>query len=172
MNKRNAVIIVVSLVILTAMLIPVTSCSSENTKETPKTKETPGSQTQKQEGNIKSISSVEELNKLIESNSEKLMVFDLYADWCMPCKVLAPTFNTLANTHKKKANFYRINVDKSPDLAQAFGVRGIPYVVFVRNKQTVYAMTGLNPKESYEKVITSCGSAESPEACIKELEAL
>lgn len=116
---------------------------------------------------IKTISSVDELNSIMDS-SDKLLVFDLYADWCLPCKILSPVFSTLAEENKGNAEFYRIDVDKSPELSYAFGVRGIPYVVFIKNKKAVYSLTGVNPKESYEKVINSCGNV-SNELCMEKL---
>jgi thioredoxin 1 len=121
---------------------------------------------------IATISTMDELNNLINNESSKILVFDLYADWCMPCKILSPIFSSLADTHHEKARFFRVNVDKSPDIANAFGTQGIPYVVFIRNKKAIHALTGLNPKENYDNVITACGSAESAEACSKVLEAL
>jgi len=119
--------------------------------------------------NVKSISSQEEFTKILESSQNKLLVFDLYADWCAPCRMLAPTYNEIAGTHKEKAAFYRVNVDKHPEIAQAFGVRGIPYVVFVKNKEVVNALTGLNPRESYEKVILACGNENSAADCSNNL---
>ncbi len=119
--------------------------------------------------NVKSISSQEEFSKILESSQNKLLVFDLYADWCAPCRMLAPTYNEIAGTHKEKALFYRVNVDKHPEIAQAFGVRGIPYVVFVKNKEVVNALTGLNPREYYEKVILACGDENSLADCRNNL---
>ncbi len=98
-----------------------------------------------------------------------MMVLDLYADWCGPCRILAPTLHELAAEFKGKADFYRINVDKSPDLARSFGVRGIPYVIFMMEKKPVYALTGLNPKENYQKVLTICGGAASADECVNLL---
>ena len=144
---------------LTAVLW-VSSCS----KEIESKKATP----ENDQSAVTTIQSSDQLNTVLESNQDKLLVFDLYADWCMPCKVLAPTFSSLADTHRE-TRFFRINVDQNPDIAAAFGVRGIPYVVFVKNKQAVYALTGLNPKEKYEQVITACGSPGSVTACQENL---
>ncbi len=131
-----------------------------------------GSASKQDSGNSKHVATVanfDELKQLIETSEEKLLVFDLYADWCGPCKVLAPIYSSLADTHHERASFFRVNVDKSPDIAGAFGVRGIPYVVFVKKGQAVTAMTGVNPKESYEKIILACGNDESVEDCLTKL---
>lgn len=142
-------------------LLPLNSCSKDN-------KQNQNNQSISEE--IKTISSTNELKSLLE-NSDKLLIFDLYADWCLPCKILSPIFSSLAKEQKSNAEFYRINVDKSPELSYSFGVRGIPYVVFVKNREIVYSLTGVNPKESYEKVINSCGDATN-ELCMERLKDL
>ncbi len=145
---------------LTLMLLPtVMSCSNEKPAESNK------------EGHsqIKTIETMDELNRIIHSD-KKMLVFDLYADWCMPCKILAPVFNSLSENYKDRAAFYRINIDKSPDIAAAFGIRGIPYIVFINDKKTIHALTGVNPKESYEKVLNRCSNAISAQECEKALD--
>ena len=112
---------------------------------------------------------MEELNQLINDNESKMLVFDLYANWCIPCKILSPIFNSLSEDYNDQAIFLKVDIDKNPDIAAAFGVRGIPYVVFIRNKKAIYALSGVNPKESYENVLNSCGMAESADACAQLL---
>jgi thioredoxin 1 len=119
---------------------------------------------------VSQILSGQEFDTIIKNTKETLMVFDLYADWCGPCRLLAPVYNELAATHGQKVKFYRVNVDKTPEVASAFQARAIPYVVFVRNGELVHAIAGLNPKETYEKVITTCGSVGSNDDCRKNLE--
>lgn len=104
-------------------------------------------------GEIKTINSVEEFTNILETSGDKLLVFDLYADWCMPCKILSPILEKISNEKKDQANFYKINVDKNPQIAGAFGVSGIPFVVFVKNKTGVSALTGVQSKEAYIKTI-------------------
>ncbi|MBN1760146.1 MAG: hypothetical protein JW863_17600 [Chitinispirillaceae bacterium] len=118
---------------------------------------------------VASIGNLDDLNAIVEGTPGKLLVFDLYADWCRPCKILAPLYDSLAVSHEKKANFYRVDVQNNPDIAAAFGVRGIPFVVFMKDKKVVHALTGLNPKESYERVLTTCGAAVSVEECTDKL---
>jgi len=124
-----------------------------------------------EDSNAVAIGSSDEFTKILESSRNKLLVFDLYADWCVPCRILSPIFNELAKIHNDKALFYRIDVDRHPDIAQAFGTRGIPYVVFVKNKEPVYALTGVNSKESYERVILACGSEIPVSECREKLAA-
>jgi thioredoxin 1 len=128
--------------------------------------------TTQKKNSVESIGNLDSLNALVDGTPGKLLVFDLYADWCRPCRMLAPVFHTLADTHQKNARFFRIDVQSNPDIAQAFGVRGLPYVVFIKDKKVVHALTGLNPTESYERVITTCGAAATVEECEAGLEKL
>jgi thioredoxin 1 len=82
-------------------------------------------------------------------------MLDLYADWCMPCKILSPRLEQIAAEHRDKVDVYKVDVDRHGDIARAFGVRGIPYVVLVRNKQAVKAFTGVQPKEAYVRAINA-----------------
>jgi thioredoxin len=121
------------------------SCKGENSTQSPAPTVTTGTA-------VTVIQSEDSFMKIIEEPN-KLMVFDLYADWCGPCKVLSPMLEKIAEGNKDKAAFYKINVDQQPRLSALFKVRGIPYVVFLKNKTIHYALTGLYPKDAYVKVI-------------------
>ncbi|MFW6221743.1 MAG: thioredoxin family protein [Fibrobacterota bacterium] len=99
------------------------------------------------------INSVDEFKEVIESSEDRLLVFDLYADWCMPCKILGPRLEKVAADNQKQASVYKINVDKHPGIAGMFGVRGIPYVVFVKEKTAIHAITGVQPEGVYDSAI-------------------
>jgi thioredoxin 1 len=94
-----------------------------------------------------------ELAGIIENSGDTLVAFDMYADWCVPCHVLEPTLEQVAKENKDKVDFYKVNVDQVPEAAQTFSISAVPFVVFVKNKKTVAALTGVQPKESYEKII-------------------
>jgi thioredoxin len=120
------------------------SCKGQNSSQSQPPTVTPGT--------VTVIQSEESFKKIIEEPN-KLMVFDLYADWCGPCKVLSPMLEKIAGKNKDKAAFYKINVDQLPRLSALFKVKGIPYVVFLKNKSILYALTGLYPKNEYVKAI-------------------
>lgn len=115
------------------------------------------------------LSSSEELDSLSARAGNQMFVLDFYADWCGPCRILAPTINGLAAEYKEKASFFRVNVDKSPSLSRDFGVRGIPYTVFMKNGRVVYALTGVHPEETFKKVIDYCSGTVSADECVKKL---
>jgi thioredoxin len=107
----------------------------------------------KSNGLVKEITKTQEFERIMDAGKGKLLVFDMYADWCAPCRLLEPILEKLASDNPGKALFYRINVDNLPDIARIFQVRAIPYVVFVRNKQVATSLRGLQPAESYQEVI-------------------
>jgi thioredoxin 1 len=115
------------------------------------------------------IANAEELDAASSKAGARMLVLDLYADWCMPCKLLEPTLHELAGEFKEKAVFYRVDVDQSQDLARSFGVRGIPFVLFLKEAKVVYSLTGLNPKETYAKVLGICDDSTSAEDCAGQI---
>jgi thioredoxin 1 len=95
------------------------------------------------------------LNRIIAAAGDRLLLFDVYADWCAPCKELQPILESIARSGRSEADIYRINLDENPYLFDLFQVRGIPLVVFVRNQTVVYRLMGLRPKETYLEAIRS-----------------
>lgn len=81
-----------------------------------------------------------------------LCVIDLYADWCAPCKMLAPTLYELEKEYTE-VRFCKINVDEQMELASQFGVRSIPMVAFVKDDTFLDFTVGLVPKEDIIKKI-------------------
>lgn len=92
---------------------------------------------------------MEEFKKIVEASPGRLMVFDLYADWCGPCRVLSPILEQIAQKNSDKADFYKINVDHLPQLASSFKVRGIPHVAFLRDNTILHTIVGVRPKSTY-----------------------
>jgi thioredoxin 1 len=71
----------------------------------------------------------------------------------MPCRILAPTLEKIAQSNLSKVTFYRINIDKFPQVARDFGVSGIPLVVFMKNKKVVQQFVGVQPEDDYVRAI-------------------
>jgi len=66
----------------------------------------------------------------------KLAIADFWAEWCAPCRLIEPIFESLAEKYKGKAAFLRVNVDENPDLAAEYQVMSIPtLIVFSRGKE-------------------------------------
>ena len=85
---------------------------------------------------------------------DKPCVIDFYADWCGPCKRVAPIMAELAEKYKGEITIYKVNTDKEPELAQFFGIRSIPTVFFCPANGEPQMTQGALPKETFEKVIT------------------
>jgi thioredoxin len=80
-------------------------------------------------------------------------IVDFYADWCKPCKLIAPIMEELANEYKGKINIYKVNTDQQRELSSLFGIRSIPSVLFVPANGKPQMSTGALPKESFKQVI-------------------
>lgn len=85
---------------------------------------------------------------------DKPCVIDFYADWCKPCKMVAPIMSELSEKYKGQITVYKVNTDQEPELAQFFGIRSIPTVFFCPSKGDPQMTQGALPKETFEKVIT------------------
>ena len=85
---------------------------------------------------------------------EGLVVIDLYADWCGPCRMLAPILASLKNEYTD-VKFCKINVDDEPELAKSFNVSSIPMVAFVKDNTFADLSVGLVPKDKLKAMIES-----------------
>lgn len=97
----------------------------------------------------KVISSSEFKNQVLES-SETVMV-DFFAEWCGPCKMLAPALEELSKEMEGKVKIIKVDVDRSPDLAQKYGISGVPTVMIFKNGAAVDKMVGFQPKQAFKK---------------------
>ena len=80
-------------------------------------------------------------------------IVDFYADWCKPCKLIAPIMEELANEYKGKILIYKVNTDQQRELSSVFGIRSIPSVLFVPMDGKPQMSTGALPKETFKQVI-------------------
>mgnify|MGYP004464848315 CR=1 FL=1 len=86
-------------------------------------------------------------------SSGKLVIVDLYATWCGPCKALAPILGEIAEKYADKVKVVKVNVDEEESLAAKMGVASIPTVIFFRNGQPVTSFVGLKSAAEIEKII-------------------
>ncbi|HYD18650.1 MAG TPA: thioredoxin [Patescibacteria group bacterium] len=85
--------------------------------------------------------------------SDKLVLIDFYADWCGPCKALAPTLDKFADDNADKVKVVKINVDQNPNLAAAFGVQSIPTLVTMRGNQAIFGVMGNQPRKVLDQLL-------------------
>ncbi len=86
-------------------------------------------------------------------SADKLVLVDLYATWCTPCKALAPVLEELADKYADKIKVVKVNVDEEESIAAKFGIASIPTVIFFKNGQTAASFVGLRSASEIEKMI-------------------
>ena len=82
-------------------------------------------------------------------------IIDFYATWCRPCKMTAPVVEELANDYQGKIDFYKVDIDKEPELAATFGIQSIPTFLFIPVKGKPTAQMGAMQKADFEEIIKS-----------------
>ena len=102
------------------------------------------------------------MNELSQDNfekeivkSDKLVMVDFWAPWCMPCKLIAPIVEKIAEEMKGKVNVLKSNVDENPDIATELSIMNIPTLVLFKGGKEVLRIIGVNSKEVIETKINS-----------------
>lgn len=78
--------------------------------------------------------------------NNEIVVLDFYANWCGPCKVVGPLFEEVS-TENPEQYFAKVNVDDEPELAQKFGIRSIPTILFIKSGEVQGKLIGMTTKE-------------------------
>lgn len=94
-----------------------------------------------------------EQNKEWKFEGELPCLIDFYADWCQPCKMVAPILEELAEEYKGKINIYKIDTEDQQELAGAFGIRSIPSLLFCPKDEQPQMAQGALPKQNLKQVI-------------------
>ncbi|MBD3287738.1 thioredoxin [candidate division KSB1 bacterium] len=94
-----------------------------------------------------------EKNKEWKFEGDLPCLIDFYADWCGPCKMVAPVMEELSEEYKGKVNFYKIDTEAEQELAVAFGIQSIPSLLFIPKDGKPQMAVGALPKETLVKVI-------------------
>ncbi len=85
--------------------------------------------------------------------SETPVLVDYWAEWCGPCRQLAPVIDQIAREHQGALKVAKVNVDDEPQLAQRAGVQGIPFVILYRGGTPAAQATGAQPKAALERTL-------------------
>ncbi|MBR9978080.1 MAG: thioredoxin [Bacteroidetes bacterium] len=96
-----------------------------------------------------------------EYAGERPCIIDFYADWCAPCRMVAPILEELAEEYKGKIDIYKIDTEAEQELAGVFGIRSIPSILFVPMNDKPQMAAGALPKESFVQAINEILLVES-----------
>jgi thioredoxin len=91
-----------------------------------------------------------QLDSFLENN--KICVFDFYANWCGPCKILSPILEKLSNAFTN-ISFAKINVDSENELTQKFNIRSIPTLMFFKNGKLINQLTGFRTEQEMHDIL-------------------
>ena len=94
-----------------------------------------------------------EASKEWKFEGNKPCIIDFYADWCGPCKIVAPILEDLASEYEGKLDVYKVDTEKETELASAFGIKSIPSLLFVPKDGQPRMAMGAIPKEAFIKAI-------------------
>lgn len=93
-------------------------------------------------------------DRVIEASTVPVIV-DFYADWCGPCKAMAPVFADLAQRQRAKALVAKLDTDRNPAIAARYGIRSIPTIVVMRDGKEVARQVGALPMQGLEQLLRS-----------------
>ena len=85
--------------------------------------------------------------------SVKPVLVDFWAEWCPPCRMLAPTFEKLAANYGEEISFAKVNVDELPEVASQYGIRSIPTLLLLRDGEVVEELVGARPYQDLARIL-------------------
>jgi thioredoxin len=95
-----------------------------------------------------------EANKDWKFEGDKPAIIDFYADWCGPCKTIAPILEELQTEYGDKLNIYKVNTEEQRELSSVFGVQSIPSLLFIPKEGQPQMAMGALPKETFKQAIS------------------
>ncbi|MFX1409139.1 MAG: thioredoxin [Promethearchaeota archaeon] len=102
---------------------------------------------------IITIHGVNELNKLTKDFPDNVILIDLWAVWCGPCRIFAPIFEKLHQEYSKDFIFTKVNVDENPSIAQIYGITAIPTTLLIKNGKIVKKFVGVMNYEALKQIL-------------------
>ena len=109
-----------------------------------------------------------EKNKEWKYEGDLPCLIDFYADWCQPCKMVAPILEELSKEYAGKVHIYKVDTEDQQELSAAFGIRSIPSLLFCPKDEQPQMAQGALPKESMRQVIEEVLLKNKQEATVEK----
>lgn len=94
--------------------------------------------------------------------AQKPVLVDFWAEWCGPCRMVAPTLDKLAKEFAGQVKIAKLNVDENPGISQAFKVMSIPNIMLIKNRTIVFNQPGALPEPAFRDLIQQLIALEVP----------
>ena len=109
-----------------------------------------------------------ELNKEWKYEGKLPAIVDFWAEWCAPCRMVAPVLEELSKEYEGKVNIYKVNTENEQELAAAFGIQSIPSLLFIPVDGQPQMAAGALPKDAFVKIIDEVLMATPAEEKVEE----
>ncbi len=102
-----------------------------------------------------SLMSLDESNFTIEVDEErrKIVLIDFWAPWCSPCDIIKPLIAELADEYRERLKVCQVNIEEHPGLADRFEIRGVPYLLLLKEGKVLHKLVGLFSKSQLVEII-------------------
>ena len=84
---------------------------------------------------------------VLEPSLKRPIVLDLWAEWCGPCKIFAPVYEKVSKDYGYEMDFFKLNIDDNPELADKYGIKSIPTVLIFNKSNPIAQISGMIPED-------------------------